>query len=357
MSSRALFGILFVTPFFLSTGGVWGAEETITSAEYQARLEEHRLAAAALEGDPQIGDSLLRCLTDAVADLDDQPVECGRQAIRARAGWAVDLLDKVRVTSDADQLEEMRLLAEQRWEALLNEFHSASGFEPPENAEETLRAVLSRREFAHRSENRLYRAVMMAVRDFLHKVAAFASDWLKRFLQPLVGLLAKLVPEESSVGAGWVKPILWLVGLVLGGILLWFFYRLLGGLLVRRSAGDLSGEEEPVALPSPASLLDRAASFAEGGQWRGAIRFCYLGLIARLEREDLLRYDRSKTNWEYVRELERNLPAIEPFRRLTADFDLTWYGMRKVSRAEYTYFRTGCEEVMSPGGCDTPSTG
>ena len=79
----------------------------------------------------------------------------------------------------------------------------------------------------------------------------------------------------------------------------------------RRSAAD----ESPAAAQSePQALLDQAEAAAAARRFSEALRYLYLALIHQLDRRDVLRYDLSHTNQEYVRQARRYPVIVAPLR-------------------------------------------
>ena len=69
-----------------------------------------------------------------------------------------------------------------------------------------------------------------------------------------------------------------------------------------RTAHPAATDEESYEMPSAKPLLKQAAKLAEAGDFRGAFRAAYLACIAYLDDIRALRFERSRTNWEYLRE-------------------------------------------------------
>jgi hypothetical protein len=89
-----------------------------------------------------------------------------------------------------------------------------------------------------------------------------------------------------------------------------------------------------------------ARLLADRGDYRGAVRALYTGLLLVFQRGGLLRFDKGKTNWEHLRELRRNDRALatrlEPLTRL---FDLVWYGRTSVERATFDEYLARADEL------------
>src|SRR5262249_41598708 len=94
------------------------------------------------------------------------------------------------------------------------------------------------------------------------------------------------------------------------------------------------------AQPRTASELWRQAEEqARQGQVREAVRLLFAGVLALLRRAILSRYERTRTNGEYVAQvrLAADAPAgvREPFEQLTTLFEVKWYGERDCKAADY----------------------
>jgi hypothetical protein len=103
--------------------------------------------------------------------------------------------------------------------------------------------------------------------------------------------------------------------------------------------------EQPVA-----ELLRRADALAEQGQFLEALRAAFLASLSLLHRKQMLRYEATRTNGEYVREvrLAPHAPASlhEPFDRLTAFFEVKWYGERGCDGRDYRTARELVETIQ-----------
>jgi hypothetical protein len=163
-----------------------------------------------------------------------------------------------------------------------------------------------------------------------------------------------LAPEVGGSGFG---PLAWAV---LGGLAL----AVLAGAVVlylRQRGSDepapaptteaLPSPHEPALKPdeqSPADLWRRAEALARDGDFLGAVRHLYMAVLTQLHRADLIRYERTRTNGEYLRQLrgeEVAAAVVEPFRRLTRLFEQKWYGDRACAADDYERCRDLAAEV------------
>lgn len=93
------------------------------------------------------------------------------------------------------------------------------------------------------------------------------------------------------------------------------------------------------------NLWRQADELARKGQFLEAVRTLYLGVLALLHRGNLIRFERTRTNGEYVRQLRAQEQLHEPFRSLTHLFELKWYGERSCQPEEYSNCRKLAEEI------------
>ena len=86
------------------------------------------------------------------------------------------------------------------------------------------------------------------------------------------------------------------------------------------------------------SLLALAEAQAKAGDYRRAFRLVYLASLVALDTDGVLHFDRSKTNWEYLRALRTAgrgdvYAALTP---LTREFDQVWYGFAPTDASQYS---------------------
>ena len=116
-------------------------------------------------------------------------------------------------------------------------------------------------------------------------------------------------------------------------------------------------KEEDALAYTREDWLHRARALVKSGDYRVAIRSLYLALLVSLHRARMLKYDASKTNWEYELELQgkarregRGLESLRRFRDLASIFDLVWYGERQADRALFERCLEWAEAVRPEDG-------
>ena len=189
-----------------------------------------------------------------------------------------------------------------------------------------LRQILSAREYDHtvkmNTVDRFFARVGKAIRD----------TWLGL----LKWLLSHLTLAGSSAGeiAATVGSWLVMAGFL---VLLWFVARKLIATYCGRATANADSDSVNYDMPSAKPLIKQAAKLAEQGDYRSAFRAAYIACIAYLDEIRALRFERSRTNWEYLRELrqgghEKSYGELQP---LTLSFDRKIYGRETCGQDDY----------------------
>ncbi|HXG10662.1 MAG TPA: DUF4129 domain-containing protein [Gemmataceae bacterium] len=101
---------------------------------------------------------------------------------------------------------------------------------------------------------------------------------------------------------------------------------------------------------SAATLWRRAEDLAGEGQFLEGVRLLYLAVLVLLHRANLIRYERTATNGEYLQQLRRSAatpPALQaPFHHLIRLFEEKWYGQRACASEDYAACRGLAEEIQ-----------
>ena len=196
----------------------------------------------------------------------------------------------------------------------------------PQQVRRELRQILAAREYNRSTRQsavekffiRTGKAIMRGVKTLV----AWVADHLK------ISVRSKAGP--AAVIGAWAVVIGFLV------LLVFIIRKLVGGRI-----GGKSHSQSPAAagyqIPTAKAMTVQAAKLAEAGDYRGAFKAAYLASIAYLDEIRALRFERSRTNWEYLRELktgghERPHSELYP---LTQDFDRKIYGRESCSKEDY----------------------
>jgi hypothetical protein len=169
------------------------------------------------------------------------------------------------------------------------------------------------------------------------------TQWL---LMKFAELLARLFGSEAASMLS--RPLLFLLGAVVVGIVVWFLYKQRPELFGRRKktlAEEESFQEETIYGIDFDRLIGTAE---ESGDWREAIRYTYLKTLRFLSDRGHIDWQLSKTPTQYV--YEDKHPA---FRQLTTHFLQIRYGNYEATRALYEEVRqlaeTRCQAEKGGG--------
>jgi hypothetical protein len=213
-------------------------------------------------------------------------------------GWFVSALRSDRPDLDAVSL---------RLEALRYELDAWPSGSPVPGAFDRLAQVLARPEFQPRAA-----ADLNPLREWLDKLLGALPDL------PGMALLGKLLLIGAVVALAGV------VAYLIAG---------LRGSFVARAGVDQAGETDGVLTAGQA--LSRSRDLARAGDYRTAVRLLYLSTLLRLEERNLLRYDRTLTNREYLGQVAGHPALAAGLRPVVDTFDEVWYGEVQPDAARY----------------------
>lgn len=165
------------------------------------------------------------------------------------------------------------------------------------------------------------------------------ADFLKWLLEKLFGIK----PGAGDWSAG--LPFLWLLVALSAAFVIWRLWKILKS----RSAAPRSPKPVPVpetVLPQARQLLDEAQECLARGDHRHAIRLAFLSLLAWLQDNGRLRYDPSRSNREYQRDLSRWPDLLSPFRSAAEPFERCWYGGRTLDAGEIEGVLAVCRRLV-----------
>jgi len=168
---------------------------------------------------------------------------------------------------------------------------------------------------------------------FLDNLWAKFAEWL----HSLFGGKEISIPLPAGTTATIIASIL------LALVLLYVFRGLFADLIVDTNLGDehRPGDE----LLTADTALQRAREISETGDYRTAVRYLYLSSLLLLDERGLLRFDRSKTNREYLRSVTAFPHLSEPLRQVIDVFDRVWYGFQPLDRDDFEHYMQKVDEL------------
>ena len=115
----------------------------------------------------------------------------------------------------------------------------------------------------------------------------------------------------------------------------------------RGSATDLPGDSEDYESASFEQLWERSAELARAGAFRAAIGVLLVAVLRRLDALKILRFHKSKTNGEYVREYPGQLAGRREFVQFVVAFERNVYGGFEIAKPTYDTMSTLARQVLS----------
>jgi hypothetical protein len=93
------------------------------------------------------------------------------------------------------------------------------------------------------------------------------------------------------------------------------------------------------------TAFKKAQTLSRGGDLRSAVRYLYLSLLLMLDERGLLRYERTKTNREYLRSISHAPEFAGLFAEVVDVFDSVWYGFHTLDEATFRNFSERIEKL------------
>ena len=180
-------------------------------------------------------------------------------------------------------------------------------------AREALAQVLSRAEYHNAVETNWWQQVLL---------------WLAGWMNRLMRLLNRIpgVDKVASAMLYVAVALLLLPLLAIVGYLIWWRAK------QRRAMPRVQTATSVTTLESPDVHLARAEAFVRHGQYVGALKQFHLAVLAALEQRGFVAPDRTRTNWEYLAQLEARPAPLESaslLRGLNRLYDRAVFGTQR----------------------------
>jgi hypothetical protein len=176
------------------------------------------------------------------------------------------------------------------------------------------------------------------------------NNWFQKLWDRFAAWLDKLFPDkEATVGVpgGGISIWMWLTVLLLVLILAYVFRGLFADLV---SEANLNGNGDQDEVLTADAAFQRAQSLSRGGDYRAAVRYLYLSSLLLLDERGLLRYDRTRTNREYLRTVADQPELSQPLAEVIDVFDNVWYGYHELDEDRFKHYSDRVEELKEKKG-------
>ncbi len=182
------------------------------------------------------------------------------------------------------------------------------------------------------------------VRDILNRppFQEEQAPFWTQYLDEIGNFLNRLLRSTAQGVWDWRDVVTVLGVLLTVGVLFYLFWNL------RRNAvpeSSLPGEDENQAALTSGSALGRAHQFANGGDYRAAMRELYLATLLLLDERGRVRFDHALTNREYLQAAAREPEIAAALSPVVDAFDRVWYGFERVTPDEFLAYSSQVENV------------
>lgn len=179
------------------------------------------------------------------------------------------------------------------------------------------------------------REVPSAWNNFWSGVGQAIADFFERLFNQLPQSNINPPTPAAPLAFGTLTPVGWVL-LVLGALLILalIIYTLRGVRRTVTAEARVRAEAEEEEVMTVQEATDRTRVAAQSGDYRTATRYLYLSTLLWLEERGLVRYDRSRTNREYLAQL-RGKPTYDTFVPVVDTFERVWYGKRPLEAGDF----------------------
>ena len=168
------------------------------------------------------------------------------------------------------------------------------------------------------------------------------NNWLQKLWDSIFRWLNKILGNGFSIPGGDLLFSV-IVSIVLTLILFYVFRTLIVD-FVKEARIDSDEDEAGEPLTSDAAF-QKAQTLSRGGDFRSAVRYLYLSSLLLMDERGVLRYDRSKTNREYLRSVANSPELAKPLEEVIEVFDNVWYGYHTLEEETFKHYSDRVEEL------------
>lgn len=176
---------------------------------------------------------------------------------------------------------------------------------------------------------------------------------IERLWEEFIRWLSKLLPRFGPVQPGTGQAMSGVAQVVVIGfsvlLIAFLIWKLLPRYLQNRRNRKKKAKREPRIVlgerlepdQTASDLLEQAEALARTGDLRGAIRKAYIALLCELGDRKVIMLAQHKTNRDYLMAVRNRHALYEPLRKLTASFEIHWYGFVAPGPTDWEAFRLG----------------
>jgi len=169
------------------------------------------------------------------------------------------------------------------------------------------------------------------------------NDWLQQIWESISRWLNDILGDRTlniPLNQNWLT----LIASLLLVIILYFVFRTLFIDFSKESRLNNENGDGSEPITSEAAF-EKAQMLSRGGDYRSAVRYLYLSALLIMDERGVLRYDRSKTNREYLRSVSESPELSEPLEEVIDVFDNVWYGYHSLEENSFKQYSDRVEEL------------
>ncbi len=160
------------------------------------------------------------------------------------------------------------------------------------------------------------------IQQFIQRILDTINGWLDK----IFGISDGVITIPSGLPTA-------VISLALAAILFFVFRDVFNNLVSEvELAEEVSGENE---ILTARLASQKALQLSSSGDYRHAMRYLYLSALLLLDERGLLRYNRTLTNREYLRQVNRQPELQNDLKVVVDDLDRVWYGFEAVDQNDY----------------------
>ncbi len=168
-------------------------------------------------------------------------------------------------------------------------------------------------------------------------------EWLQKILDAFADFMGRIAYGLQR-GAYYGRIPLVVAAVIVFLFSLFFIARNLSRNLVREAElAAANGDDD--ALLTSTGAMQKAQTLSSQGDYRNAVRYLYLSSLLILDEHGVLRYDRSRTNREYLRSVSTEPGLAKPLSDVIDVFDRVWYGFDSVDDETYKSYVKHVDEL------------
>jgi uncharacterized protein DUF4129 len=168
-------------------------------------------------------------------------------------------------------------------------------------------------------------------------------DWLTKLYDRLIAIRDRIILRVATLLYEG-RTLLKIAAALLFLLSLFFISRGLSRSLVHEAQLAAEGDGNDELLTSKGAFK-RAETLSMQGDYRNAIRYLYLSSLLVLDEQGLMRYDRARTNREYLRSVSSKPELAKPLSDVIDVFDRVWYGFEGVDEETYQSYVERVDEL------------